>query len=166
MLKSVKHSFKYFFIDIYVHLTFCSIILLNKIIKKESILHTRKRGNRERVSVFPVHFSFSLSQGIQAESASFLLSIIGITNTIGRVFFGYIADFPSVNSLLLNNLCLVVSTLAVGAIPLCLSYFHYVIVAVFFGTAVCEYWCIEVFQEHTVWVDSTFVLKPPLRKKL
>ncbi|XP_026683138.1 monocarboxylate transporter 14-like [Diaphorina citri] len=77
--------------------------------------------------------------GIEDGQASFLLSVIGITNTFGRVIFGYIADFPSVNSLLLNNLCLVVCTLSVGAIPVCLSYFHYVIVAVFFGTAVSGY---------------------------
>ncbi|KAL1455086.1 hypothetical protein WDU94_009205, partial [Cyamophila willieti] len=77
--------------------------------------------------------------GIESNKASFLLSIIGITNTFGRVIFGYIADFPSVNSLLLNNLCLVVCTISVGAIPICSSYFHYVIVAVFFGTAVSGY---------------------------
>lgn len=76
---------------------------------------------------------------IEDGQASFLLSIIGITNTFGRVMFGYIADFPSVNSLLLNNLCLVVCTLSVGAIPLCISYFHYVIIAVFFGLAVSGY---------------------------
>lgn len=76
---------------------------------------------------------------IEENQASFLLSIIGITNTFGRVIFGYIADFPSVNSLLLNNLCLVVCTLSVGAIPLCLNYFHYVIIAVLFGTAVSGY---------------------------
>lgn len=76
-------------------------------------------------------------QGIPEESAPLLLSIIGITNTFGRVICGYVADFPSVDSLLLNNLCLVVSTLAVASIPLCSAFWHYVVMSVFFGLAIC-----------------------------
>lgn len=78
-------------------------------------------------------------QGIPHNSASFLLSIIGITNTFGRVFCGYIADFPKVDSLLLNNICLVVSTLAVAATPLCTTYEHYVAMSIFFGLAICKF---------------------------
>jgi hypothetical protein len=50
-----------------------------------------------------------------------------------------VADFPSVNSLFLNNMSLVVSTIAVSATPLCNSYAAYVTVAIFFGLAICEY---------------------------
>lgn len=83
---------------------------------------------------------FSLNfQGIPPNSASFLLSIIGITNTFGRVFCGYIADFPKVDSLLLNNCCLVVSTLAVAATPFCTTYEHYIAMSIFFGLAICKY---------------------------
>ncbi|XP_037048815.1 uncharacterized protein LOC119083250 isoform X4 [Bradysia coprophila] len=77
--------------------------------------------------------------GIDHNSASFLISIIGITNTFGRVFCGYIADFPKVNSLLLNNCCLVISTIAVAATPFCKSYASYVIMAIFFGLAIAGY---------------------------
>ncbi|XP_055317435.1 monocarboxylate transporter 1 isoform X4 [Sitodiplosis mosellana] len=77
--------------------------------------------------------------GIPANSASFLISIIGITNTFGRVFCGYIADFPQVDSLLLNNICLMVSTIAVAATPFCSSYEHYVIMSIFFGLAISGY---------------------------
>ena len=34
--------------------------------------------------------------GIDKESASFLLSIIGITNTVGRVVCGALSDHPKV----------------------------------------------------------------------
>lgn len=78
----------------------------------------------------------SFKQGIPHNSASFLLSIIGITNTFGRVFCGYIADFPKVDSLLLNNCCLVISTIAVAATPFCVTYEHYIIMAIFFGLAI------------------------------
>ncbi|XP_055705456.1 monocarboxylate transporter 14 isoform X2 [Phlebotomus papatasi] len=77
--------------------------------------------------------------GINQNSASFLLSIIGITNTFGRVICGYVADFPKVDSLLLNNMCLVVSTIAVALTPFCNSYGAYVVMAIFFGVAVSGY---------------------------
>ena len=76
---------------------------------------------------------------IDPNSASFLLSIIGITNTFGRVVVGYVADFPTVNALLMNNICLVVSTVAVAATPFCSSYGAYVAMSVFFGLAICKY---------------------------
>uniref|UniRef100_A0A336N0X6 CSON009264 protein n=1 Tax=Culicoides sonorensis TaxID=179676 RepID=A0A336N0X6_CULSO len=77
--------------------------------------------------------------GIEPKSASLLISIIGITNTVGRIGCGYIADFPQVNSLLLNNICLVLSTIAVAAVPLCSSYTSYIIVAILFGFAISGY---------------------------
>lgn len=77
--------------------------------------------------------------GIDSNSASYLLSIIGITNTVGRVVCGYVADFPGVNALLMNNICLVVSTVAVAATPFCSSYTAYIVMAIFFGIAISGY---------------------------
>ncbi|KAF7284291.1 monocarboxylate transporter 14 isoform X2 [Rhynchophorus ferrugineus] len=76
---------------------------------------------------------------IPAAKASFLLSIIGITNTFGRVACGYFADFPQVNALLVNNICLVISTIAVAATPFCHTYHAYVIMSIAFGIAVSGY---------------------------
>ena len=80
----------------------------------------------------------AISDGIEPSSASFLISIIGITNTVGRIVCGYVADFPWVDALFLNNVCLVISTVAVAATPFCSSYASYVAVAIFFGIAICE----------------------------
>ncbi|XP_012157214.1 monocarboxylate transporter 4 [Ceratitis capitata] len=77
--------------------------------------------------------------GIEENSASFLLSIIGITNTFGRVICGYVADFPKVDSLFLNNVCLLISTVAVTLTPLCSSYSAYVTMSIFFGVAISGY---------------------------
>lgn len=44
--------------------------------------------------------------GISKERASYLLSIIGIANTVGRIVLGYLADKPWVNRLLVYNVCL------------------------------------------------------------
>ncbi|XP_018905157.2 uncharacterized protein [Bemisia tabaci] len=78
-------------------------------------------------------------QGIEDSKASFLISIIGIINTVGRVGCGFIADFPWVDSLLLNNICLIICTLSVAAVPICSTYVHYIIMCVFFGLAVSGY---------------------------
>ncbi|KFB53189.1 AGAP003206-PA-like protein [Anopheles sinensis] len=77
--------------------------------------------------------------GIEQNSASFLISIIGITNTVGRIVCGYVADFPQVDALFLNNICLVISTVAVALTPFCHSYAAYVVMAIAFGIAIAGY---------------------------
>ncbi|XP_076277714.1 monocarboxylate transporter 12-like isoform X2 [Lasioglossum baleicum] len=47
-------------------------------------------------------------QGIAKNDASYLLAIIGIANTVGRIVLGYISDKPWVNRLLIYNLCLTI----------------------------------------------------------
>lgn len=81
----------------------------------------------------------AVQDGIDQSTASFLLSIIGITNTVGRVLCGWVADFPAVNSLLLNNISLIISTVAVAATPFCKTYAAYVVMAIFFGLAISAY---------------------------
>ncbi|XP_045769730.1 monocarboxylate transporter 4 isoform X6 [Maniola jurtina] len=77
--------------------------------------------------------------GVEQSQASFLLSIIGITNTIGRIACGWVADFPWMDSLLLNNICLVIATISVALTPFCYSYATYVCVAIAFGIAISGY---------------------------
>ncbi|CAH1176876.1 unnamed protein product [Phaedon cochleariae] len=68
--------------------------------------------------------------------ASFLLSIIGITNTVGRIACGYFADFPQVNALFVNNVCLIISAVAVSLTPICHTYGFYIAISIMFGIAV------------------------------
>lgn len=42
------------------------------------------------------------------QDASYLLSIIGIANTVGRIILGYAADKPWVNRLLVYNMSLTI----------------------------------------------------------
>ncbi|RVE45813.1 hypothetical protein evm_009563 [Chilo suppressalis] len=81
----------------------------------------------------------AMMNGVESGKASFLLSIIGITNTVGRIACGWVADFPWMDSLLLNNLCLVIATISVAATPFCYSYAAYVAVAIAFGIAISGY---------------------------
>ncbi|KAI5636277.1 major facilitator superfamily domain-containing protein [Phthorimaea operculella] len=77
--------------------------------------------------------------GVDASSASLLLSIIGVTNTFARIGCGFIADFPWMDSLVLNNACLAIATVAVGLTPFCTTYITYICVAVAFGIAIAGY---------------------------
>ncbi|GBP20934.1 Monocarboxylate transporter 5 [Eumeta japonica] len=76
---------------------------------------------------------------IEKSQASFLLSIIGITNTFGRIICGWVADFPWMDSLLLNNVCLILATVSVAVTPFCYSYGAYVTIAILFGIAISGY---------------------------
>jgi MFS family permease len=49
----------------------------------------------------------AMSLGVDSHLAAFLISIIGITNTIGRIIAGVIASVKWVNALLLHNVALV-----------------------------------------------------------
>lgn len=115
---------------------------------KKDVSTVERRMKRKRISlsiwtrqcnrrngVFNVIF---LLQNIDKDSASFLISIIGITNTVGRIACGYFADFPWVNALFVNNICLVISTIAVILTPFCHSYGAYITMAIFFGIAICK----------------------------
>jgi len=58
------------------------------------------------------------SFGIDPSNASLLISVIGITNTVGRVLSGWIADFPGVNPIVVTVIALTIGGLS--AISFCL----------------------------------------------
>jgi len=49
-----------------------------------------------------------LRYGFEKDQASWLISVVGISNTVGRVVFGFIADMKCVNRLILYNTVLVI----------------------------------------------------------
>ena len=52
--------------------------------------------------------------GIPKEDAKYLLSIVGIANTIGRIVLGFVADRPWVNRLYLYNTSLAICGLSMA----------------------------------------------------
>lgn len=44
--------------------------------------------------------------GLSKQERSYLLSTIGIANTVGRIILGYLSDKPWINRLMVYNLCL------------------------------------------------------------
>lgn len=55
--------------------------------------------------------------GIDETKAAWLLSAIGISNTVGRVVFGYVGDMQWVDRLMLYNTSLVICGVATALSP-------------------------------------------------
>jgi len=73
------------------------------------------------------------SVGIPAEQAAWLLSTIGISNTVGRVILGLLADLKSMNRLYLYGTVLAVCGLATCVEPFFTSFTGLFIYSVVFG---------------------------------
>ncbi|XP_069947319.1 monocarboxylate transporter 14-like isoform X2 [Cherax quadricarinatus] len=78
-------------------------------------------------------------KGIAPEHATFLISLIGITNTIGRIITGCIADLPNVSPLWINNICIILSGVCVFLTPFASSYGSFVALSLFFGLFVSPF---------------------------
>nr|CAH0110447.1 unnamed protein product [Daphnia galeata] len=74
--------------------------------------------------------------GADKESASFLLSIIGITNTLGRVACGALSDHPKVNVLMVNNAALTLGGVVTIATPFFPAYEMLIVYACLFGLSI------------------------------
>ncbi|XP_053408557.1 monocarboxylate transporter 14-like isoform X1 [Mercenaria mercenaria] len=81
----------------------------------------------------------ALMAGIDKTQASFLLSVIGITNTVGRIISGVLADLNSVNSLMLNNVNMLIAGVCIFLTPFCNTYPLLVVAALVFGLTTAAY---------------------------
>jgi len=67
------------------------------------------------------------------KSSVFAVTCIGISNTLGRLFCGYIADRPWVNQLFLNNAAMTVGGLVTILIPFCTEEYQMYTYVIIFG---------------------------------
>ncbi|CAH1236657.1 unnamed protein product [Diabrotica balteata] len=81
----------------------------------------------------------AVKDGIDKSKASLLISFMGITNTVGRIICGFVADFPKVNTLLVNNICMIIMTIAIGSAGFCHDYLSYSAMALINGCAMAGY---------------------------
>lgn len=70
---------------------------------------------------------------IDSESAAFIISLIGVSNTIGRVIIGAFVDLPWVSSLVVTNISLIMSGVCLLAFPFCYTYESFVVAALSLG---------------------------------
>lgn len=76
---------------------------------------------------------------VMPNKATFLLSILGISNTFGRILFGWINDRPWADCLLIHNVSLLVAGVATCLVPLMKGYIVLVIYCVIFGACMAAY---------------------------
>ncbi|XP_022256260.1 monocarboxylate transporter 12-like, partial [Limulus polyphemus] len=78
----------------------------------------------------------AVMSGVAPEKAAFILSVIGITNTIGRLFSGWVCDQPKVKALVINNIALIVGGLVTVLNPLLNTYSLLLAYGAVFGFAI------------------------------
>ena len=78
-------------------------------------------------------------EGVSKDQAALLLSIIGISNTCGRIISGYMSDFYWVDSLFVVNCSLVLSSVCVFLFPLITTFEGLVVMGLLFGLFIAAY---------------------------
>merc|ERR1719234_2680775 len=76
---------------------------------------------------------------ISSDQGALLLSVVGISNTLGRIVSGWLSDFAFVDSLFVVNCSLVLSALCVFIFPFVTSYGMLITVGAFFGLSIAAY---------------------------
>uniref|UniRef100_A0A146M148 Monocarboxylate transporter 5 n=1 Tax=Lygus hesperus TaxID=30085 RepID=A0A146M148_LYGHE len=78
-------------------------------------------------------------RGVDEDSANLLLSVVGLANTFGKAFLGYVADKPWVNRLYMYNISLTVCGLSCIMCIACSTFTTFAIVAAIFGLSCGAY---------------------------
>lgn len=76
---------------------------------------------------------------IDTKQASYLLGIIGIANTVGRIILGYLSDKPWVNRLLVYNLMLTICGVSTAFSVMCLDFYSLATYSAIFGFTIGAY---------------------------
>lgn len=76
---------------------------------------------------------------IDTKQASYLLGVIGIANTVGRIILGYLSDKPWVNRLLVYNLMLTICGVATAFSVMCLDFYSLATYSAIFGFTIGAY---------------------------
>lgn len=84
----------------------------------------------------PTH---AIDLGLSSRNAAFLISIIGITNTVGRVAVGFLSDQPWADCLVINNIALIIGGVATMFVPYYASYGQLAAYSSIFGLAVAVF---------------------------
>jgi len=84
-------------------------------------------------AVFTYLPALAISEGLNADKASYLIACIGMVNTIGRVLSGFLADLPQISPLILT----MIAMLLAGAMPViflfCGTYTQFLMISAGFG---------------------------------
>ncbi|XP_076457514.1 monocarboxylate transporter 5-like [Babylonia areolata] len=77
--------------------------------------------------------------GVGASEAAYLISIIGMANTIGRVAVGFVSDQSWADCLLINNVALMIGGATTCCVPFFSDYPVFAVYAYIFGTSIAVF---------------------------
>lgn len=80
----------------------------------------------------------AIKANIDASTAMFLVSVIGIGNTIGRIVCGFASSLPGVNALVVNNIFISIGGLVTILSGLSLTEGYQFFYAASFGLSICK----------------------------
>ena len=80
----------------------------------------------------------AISKGIPRTDAALLISVIGVTNIMGRIVAGFIVDFLKMPSLVVYTVALFVAAVINFMFPLCNSFALLAVCAGLFGLCMGE----------------------------
>lgn len=81
----------------------------------------------------------AVTSGLDTTTAVWLISAIGIANTIGRVVCGVVSSLPGINALFLTNVALTIGGIATMLSGLSLSEEYQFFYTAVFGLCICKY---------------------------
>ncbi|CAG7827515.1 unnamed protein product [Allacma fusca] len=81
----------------------------------------------------------SMQAGVEESDAPMLISVIGIANTVGRVFCGWLADRPQVKAVVMNNAALTIGGISTILVPFLTNYWLFIGYSSVFGLAMACY---------------------------
>ncbi|XP_012158740.1 monocarboxylate transporter 12 [Ceratitis capitata] len=89
----------------------------------------------------PYIYIAAQAETLQLNSAqsSYLIAVIGVANTIGRIILGYLADKPWVNRLWVYNVCLTLCGISTALSPLCTGFYSLAAYCAAFGFTIGAY---------------------------
>lgn len=93
------------------------------------------------ITIFFIEFpSMLLENGFSMKQASILLTIIGLANSIPRIFVAPLMDHPRVNSCILIGAGFLIEALLLCALPFTFDYPSEIIYGIIIGISNCPYW--------------------------
>ena len=75
---------------------------------------------------------------VSKDTAMTLVSVIGGANICGRIFWGWLADRPRMDPLVIQNVCLAIVTLVLACVPACPGFYTLMGLCTLFGFFVCK----------------------------
>lgn len=142
-------------VSYYDHYSFftSTLIAQKQSFKKQNIYFLLDKNCVANTRYVPINFAFvpgffipfnflpDLAKDLKLDKTqgALLISIIGVSNTVARLVVGFVTDRPWANSLVINNLALMIGGVTTFAVPFYNSFAVLIIYSIVFGASIGTY---------------------------